>query len=162
MSTKIYDAYRYDGTVEKLQEWLYCFRKRYCAYALADLKKLLQPTLKFMEVLSLIQESTKSGLNIRTNIEASVIVYFYQGSIYIKFCGVPDRLLKRLGPEFKDFHFHTSSDRPKHISERDWRHRRCIWDGICKHGATFADNGWLFRLVPSGFEYKIAHAICKK
>lgn len=65
-------------------------------------------------------------------------VYPYDGQFYLRtFCQAGSILADVFDfvpemPELEDFHYQNSTDRPKKVSERQWKNRRRVWDSISK------------------------------
>lgn len=88
MSTKIYDAWAFDGTVPELLEWLFRFRKRYVAHVLGNMKKLFKPEADPAEVAKLIRDVTKQNWNVELNASACAVIYVLNKAVYVQFFGL--------------------------------------------------------------------------
>lgn len=54
-------------------------------------------------------------------------------------------------PGVKDFHYQNSTDRPKNVSEKEWRSRRAVWDKVFCKDTKFSDAGFTITIFESGF-----------
>jgi hypothetical protein len=188
MSTKIYDAYLYTGTIEQLMEDLHNFKvlwkdnrvkafkffkeaifdnaaeyefKRWKGYK--KHKKITPDKIYFTHLYDYFR-SEKNNI-IRSdivNVNASVVVYFFEGKIYTQFYINDNVFMKSLShnKRFKDFHYQDQTDRPKGISDKMWKERERIWDGIFKQ--TFlapVDVGLIYEIGTDTVLYDIAREL---
>lgn len=155
MSTKIYNAYRVNKgiSIDKVMDLLKQARKQYHEEVTKYLV-LSEERLKVMyEVDSLgglvkeIKESVNSGINDTLNFSASVMVYLFEGRIYLQFFGLDSPLKTDIvgtlfEPICTDYHYQNQTDAwyeytdeeytKKQLKEfeKDYEERKRVWDGI--------------------------------
>ena len=145
MSTKIYNAFKFNGNGEELIVILKEIKKEYiqltknmlmkCNFSSADwiLKKDRYPFLpsdltwkelkeiNFSEFIleNIIRKEEKIGEHHPFNISASAVVYFCENNIYIQLFGLPRDYQKQVlnkYSQFKDYHYQNNTDQ----SNYDW------------------------------------------
>jgi hypothetical protein len=133
MSTKIYDAYKYEGNLSSLLSTLQEIKITYLnskigMFSLLDkleievedgkkvmVKDLHQEILGEMFFGDFLRETMRKGLSDPMNIEASAVVYPHNNDLYVMFFGINHRVIKE-HKDFKDFHYQDQSD----MSNYDW------------------------------------------
>ena len=193
MSTKIYDAYRYTGTLDSLFQNLLEMKKQYfehCFRTLDDfseapvvsLKVLLENAriwkdfvdrcmkkpdemtkikeLNALDLANFLEFMVKSRRCSPLNLEASVVICPFKKKLYAVFFGREIPLIDE--SRWVDFHYQNSTDRPKEVSQRQWNHREEVWDAIAERGASFVDDGLVFRFVDEDNVFNLAFEYYQK
>jgi hypothetical protein len=153
MSTKIYDAYKYEGNLQSLLNQLKDIRKEYQEeranilsvmgkleievengkkVMLMDLHKEILGDLFFGDYLD---KRMKIGYNEPQNISASVVLYPYKEDIYLHFFGLPNHLIKKIDG-IKDFHYQNQSD----MSNYDWNEEK--WEEMSEERQKELEEDW--------------------
>ena len=115
MSIKIYDMYKYHGSVFELMQWLNKYRRAYERVATREVSFMIgscwtpEHTLNkankkeyvlwmngdakgfhfnYFNLVDLLRDAINAGLNDPMNINASVVVYPYKDEVYVKFFGL--------------------------------------------------------------------------
>jgi len=154
MSTRIYNAYKFDGTIDALMGLLQETRKLYVECMGRALYGLRREEVRYPRFLDKVQEEMRCGFRSPLNIAAACSVCFHEGAIYVVFHGVDFGLaeylnVKKLGMggalpllarevdaklvddrRFSDFHYQDQSDPPEDIPEDAFSERGRIWDAI--------------------------------
>lgn len=92
------------------------------------------------ELKGAFKEGAVSQVRGENDIDIFVSVYEHPSGFYLRIncdnvsclSGCLDFI--RTHPKVRDFHFQTSSDRPRKISARDWMNRRKVWNGMIDKG----------------------------
>jgi len=177
MSTKIYNAYKFNGSIEDLMVFLWDLKKKYWENVEYVFKGSMVWDYYFvnMDRLKAIDEFEK-GMRKGTRFNyydpsASVVVYFYKKHIYVQFFGVFEDLYKLdeskiLDHRFKDYHYQNSTEGPDDVSQRSWNTRKRTWDEIMSHGGSFRENGLTFDVFCENdafsFVWKLKEELLKK
>lgn len=133
MSTKIYDVYEWDGTVQEAFTFLMKMRTRVekqVIYTMSSYKFHNQmPQFKLIEE---IQKTIKEGLNGPLNLSCSAVVYLYKDRTFIHFFGLDRTWDKRLSKvkRLKDYHYQNCTDSPQNLTDSQWNTRRKVWKDI--------------------------------
>jgi len=159
MSTKIYNAYIWNGTVEELMSFLKDVRKAYIEEASEHLiqfssylkhqEEEYKKDGKYFSLSSYIRSCISAGLNEPDNIEASIAVYFHRDKIAIQCFGL--ELFYRDGhrplakmvsdhPQTEEYEFWNNVDQPEELSEEAWDDRKDFWDFLqvpCEDGLIY-------------------------
>lgn len=146
MSTKIYEAYRVP--VSRLNDALDFWREAYLDYAMSYLhtcvkQKMEQDEFKdkseYVAMCEVVREISKvndeagEGFNY---IECSVNVWVYKGKAYMipyksGGWGVSGLGNIELPDFFEDYCYFNNTDKPGHITEREWASRKRTWNKVC-------------------------------
>jgi hypothetical protein len=170
MSTKIYNAYKVHGmTMEQLFKYLVRLRKRYHKDCVKVVQHTFKPTdpaksVLFYEVQQALETIMKTGANVVGNFQASAMVFLLDGNIYVKFFGIHD-VDKYLNKKyFEDFHYQNSTDKPDHISDKEWRHRCRTWDKIFSvdRFSVFSNCGFVFPIFEERHCFEVAYTAFNK
>lgn len=150
MSTKIYEAYKVDKSIDalKLFNILKNIKKEVIAFYknlsseqwIIDLHKLQFSSTATEEQKKLFEKMF--GSRLQTDVTESCVVYFHKTGTYIQF--FMNRKLEHLynkNRKFKDFHYQDQADMPSNINEKEWNDRRKIWEDIYKDADTPAASG---------------------
>lgn len=166
MSTKIYNAFKFNGEIEELMKIFSDIKSEYSELTKNKLKKLnpdlvfekkkypfLEKDIKLKDlkndtfgefILSDIIEKEKiiSGHH-PFNIDASAVVYFFENNIYVQFFGLPRNyektLLNKL-KQFTDYHYQNSTDQ----SNYNWEEEK--WDEMSDERQKELEQEWKERL----------------
>jgi len=198
MSTKIYNAYRVKGSINQLMDLLKKLKEMHVSQSIAtykmfgrnflekDFKGILEKD-ETLESLSenfmgefiledIIRKICSRSMNEPLNIDASAVVYFEKGNIYVVFFGLSRNEMGLIrGSDFlEDYHYQNqvdqsnydweqekwnemSPERQKELTD-DWNERRDVWDRLVGDG-PFYENGLLFDFVPAGYPMTL---MCKE
>lgn len=151
MSTKIYDAYRYEGEWKHLFGDLTLVRDLYRA----DTKlKILQTFNRIYEEKGDFSSAIDEAVGLLTNgikgvdLTASVSVYTYYGRIYIQTFGLSIGHLNPIARKLSDYHYQNQTDRPRNITESHWKDRKNVWmNKIFKDYSTPKMAGFIFEIL---------------
>lgn len=174
MSTKIYDAYLYKGTLHQLVKFLDKLR--------ADLKDTAVTTFAgswspkdfdFGEFTEGLRKMLKSGERVVLVADAAVMNPACSAVVYptkidgedvllVQFFGFGgndlDKLLSKT--KFRDFHYQNSSD--TEVPTREWALRKLVWDKIFRTARTPAEAGLSFDLIGESAVYELAIRVSEK
>ena len=151
MSTKIYNAYKWNGSLTdlpKVKSRLDKIRERAKAHFMSELGKLLPPNFNARVIIEELRRILLLRYNNSLNFNSSAVVYIHKNNIYVQFFGLDsipnfDRWLRG----FSDFHYQNQTDRPPEISDEDWAARRKVWDDIFKHNSAPSKVGFVFPII---------------
>jgi len=143
MSTKIYNAYIFDGTINELINILKNIREEYeehakktllgLSYFHVNFTKKRYPFLESDMTMKELKESSFGEFTLEDiiikeksrnehhpfNIDASSVVYFFEDKLYVQLFGLPRDFQKDIinkYTQFRDYHFQNSTDQ----SNYDW------------------------------------------
>lgn len=138
MSTKIYNAYKFMGTMPELIKILkeirinyqeyelekltkfkdYTFKKEYFKFLQKDysMQELVNEQIGDLILADILEKEMQVCHNTPMNISSSAVVYFYENDIYVQFFGLNDRYIKEYMNKFVDFHYQDQTD----MSNYDW------------------------------------------
>jgi len=138
MSTKIYNAFKFNGTPEQLMVILKDIKKEYTEQCKNDLSKLKLDEIEFNKkrypflekdmylkesdfpdftLSNIIERETIIGERSPLNIDASAVVYFHDG-IFVQFFGLPDSIINK-HPMFEDYHYQNQSDMSNYDEDKE-------------------------------------------
>lgn len=167
MSTKIYNAYKFEGKIIELLPALKKVSKKYTENRLKFLSlvalrsympakdegRYVMQSIARKEAYKrkdLLKKRVKEANDANTRdsdvTDASAVVYFHKNNIYVQFFGdfiVDSSINKRL---FKDFHYQTSTDCPENVTNREWNRREKIWDEIFGSSGIPNIEGFIYLL----------------
>jgi hypothetical protein len=172
MSTKIYDAFRLKENIElwsflrKVKEQADKEVKNRLSIFLEKLMEGINPDCEPYKELDDLSDTYKRlnvahGLILKGykeasvdpvasifNFDVSLTVREHKGRYYLITyndfrSGIAGSLdfVEKLD-ELEDFHYQNSTDRPKGVTKKDWKHREQVWDEIYGNG-----EDWFFCLV---------------
>lgn len=173
MSTKIYDAYLYRGTIHSLMAHLAKLRaelrERFVTQAAGwwspedfnflnfsdGLRKMLRSGERFCQVDGVTQ----------LNPACSAVVYparvGRRSGLLVQFFGVEHLDLDKLLPRrFRDFHYQDQTDHP--FSRREWVRRKRTWDRVFRGARTPEQAGLTYDLVGEGAAFDLAFQVFEK
>lgn len=158
MSTKIYDAYLYKGTLHSLVRFLDKLRDNQQEKFVKEAAGLCDPEdfnpLAFADGLKAM---LRRGLNVdaigdvyMANPACSAVVYTARvrgdDRLIVQFFGFDRGLDELLPPRlFKDFHYQNQTDHDESASE--WALRKRVWDRIFRRHTTPAQAGLTFKMI---------------
>jgi hypothetical protein len=153
MSTKIYDAYKYEGNLSSLLNSLKEIRHLYQEDKIELLSSLDNLEIevekdKKIKLINLheeilgeiylsrfLEKRISIGYNEPTNIQASAVIYPHNNDIYVKFFGIKNKFIDDI-KEFKDFHYQNQVD----MSNYDWDKED--WDKMTKERQDELEEDW--------------------
>jgi hypothetical protein len=195
MSTKVYNAFLFNGSLDELMSILYEIKadyykrledklpnlhfdnwkleqKRY-SFLPSDLtwKELKELQCPEYILESIFEKEAKINDYHPLNIEASVVIYFFENKIYAHFFGLDRDFEKEIFSkytQFQDYHYQNNSDqsnydwddepwedmteeRQKEL-EDDWDERERVWDAILSDSAIPSDRGLCYDFNPKGYK----------
>jgi len=165
MSTKIYNAFKFNGSGEELISIFQEIKKEYiqltknmlmkCNFSSADwiLKKSRYPSLpsdltwkelkeiSYSEYLleDIIRKEEKIGEHHPFNISASSIVYFCENNIYVQLFGLPRDYQKQVlnkYSQFTDYHYQNSTDQSNYDYDME------PWESMTIERQEELENEW--------------------
>lgn len=149
MSTKIFNAYIWDGIAPELMEFLKELRKKYIEAATDHLvmfhrlfetrEKEYEEKGEYFSMSIYLQDRIKAGINDPDNIEASVAVYFRGDTIAVQFFGLelfwdkeknvrPLQEFIKANSKLSEYSYWNNVDEPEDVTEEEWDARRDFWD----------------------------------
>ena len=153
MSTKIYNAYKWNSTIENLLEFLKSLQPKVWAWK----KEILVGAIRNLEkdlLLDHIKNDSYQGLNSPFNVLSSSVVYINQGKFYVQFFDVDSKFLD--SKNLKDFHYQNQVDKPEDITDCQWEKRRKIWSEIFKTGRP-SDDGFTYDFISVDNLYRFSY-----
>jgi hypothetical protein len=156
MSTKIYNAYEWKGSIHALLNFLNGRREDYIQrirvkvsteYRVCKLREETQNPWDFnKDVEKLILSVIDSGGWDKLHVLADAVIYFYKGRIFLTFHGFDDPTFEKTlkHRNLKNFEYTNQTDCPQNIDEKDWNERGKIWDKIFKNHSQFKKAGLVF------------------
>lgn len=133
MSTKIYDAYEYKGTLPELMKYLKGLQAERKSLMEARADKLVAAVGR-KDAFEAVKSGESQFEMLWGLIQEDATVFLYKGRIFVMFFfgyETPiDPLARKGSAKWVDFHYQDQSDRPGGITERDWKSRRNIWYAI--------------------------------
>lgn len=155
MSTKIYDAYEYDGNVEEAFKFLQKMKVRVhkqVTHTFSTYRFHTQmPQYKMIEEM---QKAIQSHLNDPLNVSCSAVIYMYKDRVFIQFFGLDRTWDRRLAKvrKLKDYHYQNSTDSPDNLTDSQWDQRRKVWEGIFnKSNYTPSQAGLTFDFISESY-----------
>lgn len=171
MSTRIYNAYKFNGNAVELVEHLRAFRPKWIDFQVERLRKLqITKGKDSLESLreKIVEESTSLyPMNSDYfDVRGSVVVYFHKRNIYVQtFTGNFPSLIDE---RFVDFHFQDQADPWYDLAEslsvdekkkaaRNWRTRKKVWNEIFSDTSwTASEAGMVYEMCQAGDFFNIA------
>jgi len=154
MSTKIYNAYKFDDevTIEDVIKLLREARKRYLESVTQIMYDSYDRFCNYyglndvFEMSNKLQELYNSSEIDLFNFSSSCVIYFNKGNIYIQFFGLDRSFSSSIiedcfGKITKDYHYQNQSDpwyeydddlteEEKEVHEKEYKERELVWDEI--------------------------------
>ena len=177
MSTKIYNAYWFDGTLEELVKHLQDYRPKWREFQVNRLTQMAEnDNLGLMNLTSRIRDESTKTFPTWTDyydVRGSVVVYPHDGYIYVQV------FLDHKGPEFvderfHDWHYQNQSDPWYNFDdsinatdiphwEQEWEQRRKVWDEIFSTDNSTPAEAGLSYDVASIYDFaQIAEEVWKR
>lgn len=154
MSTKIFNAYKFDGSVTDLISMFQDFRKKWISYQVDKIVYLLEnqetqesKNEKLHRLFVDMDEQSSKQINSYSDvldIKGSATVYFVEDVILVQFFIDTERFKTNRpvftnDPRFSDFHYQNQTDpyfafqedltdEEKQKAEKDWSERKRLWD----------------------------------
>lgn len=155
MSTKIYDAYEWKGSVTEAFTFLNDMRSRVEKQAVRTLLTYqYHNQMPQFRLIEKIQETIKSGHSGPLNITSSAVIYLYKDRTFIQFFGLDrtwDRRLSKV-KKLRDFHWQNQTDQPSNVTDSQWDERSKVWEGIMnKNRWCPSDAGLSFNFVSDSY-----------
>lgn len=151
MSTKMYNLYRVEGkSIQALFAWLVETRKQYYQHVREKMSRCVERE-GLERITDQMERYTRSGYNGMFNIEASAVVYLYEGGLYVQLFGLHgpfgDTIEKT--PFLVDFHYQDQTDKPSDIPDDEWNERERIVEAILDidSGARASRCGLVFQFA---------------
>jgi len=153
MSTKIYDAYKYEGNLHSLLNQLKEIRKEYQEEKIellsifgkleievengkkVMLKDLDNEILGHMFFGDYLEKRMKIGYNEPQNISASVVMYPYKDDIYLQFFGLHSKYINKID-NLRDYHYQNQTDQ----SNYDWDKEK--WKDMSEERQKELEEEW--------------------
>lgn len=153
MSTKIYDAYKYNGNLHSLLNQLKETRKEYQEEMINVLsffdkleievengKKVMVKDLQDEMLGELffgdyLEKRMKIGYREPQNISASVVLYPYKDDIYLHFFGLKRKYVDKIDG-LTDFHYQNQSD----MSNYNWEEEK--WENMSEKRQNELEKDW--------------------
>lgn len=137
MSTKVYNVYKVKGDINSIMTHLHELRESIYKETEDLIDGFLENKLKditWVNVMDIMIEDMKSGLNIITNPSASVVMYYVDGQYYLHYFSVREELLEPYinSGLISDYHYQNQVDPPpvEEVSEEEWEERKNFWDDM--------------------------------
>lgn len=173
MSTKIYNAYIYDGNMESLLPHLLDLKLRVWKAAEEHLKIWLETDgLKDLRNhnirLKMLEASSRKTYD-PYNMDSSMVVIphpdtsknlslaVFFGVSYTNPQGknsTEEDIFGDLASKFKDYHYQNQSDKPEEITDEEWDERKEVWDEVLKESDFFADVGYAYSFIEPDNYYR--------
>ena len=136
MSTKIYNAYKYNGTITELHKEL--FRMRLDCRQLIENKliEIQHGRMDFWDLSAMMGKGFGGeSFAKRIGIDDCAIIYPHEDNLYVQFFNPSDlgdyrSEVMELNGNFKDYHYQNQTDKPDEVSDEDWEERGRVWDEI--------------------------------
>lgn len=175
MSTKIYDAYLWNGTIEELMDFLRKFKNALIIEAsnyLFSISNEIEDKLQKRNAKRMLQNDREvyiedilfeASQDVHYNpldTSGCVVVYFNQGRIAVQFFGINKPSLKpyqKLGkiienfPKLKNYEYWNNVDIPDNISREEWEERAKFWEFL----DIPAENGLVYDMQSMNFISKV-------
>lgn len=183
MSTKIFNAYKFNGSMDDLMVHLRNYRKKWVDFQVNRLLGIYKHRDKGVDHWSLLTSSIREhsskpfpSWSDLFDIRGSVAVYFHDGRIYVQTflknivfenVTIPEFIDDR----FIDFHYQNQcdpwydcsdlSEEEKVVAAADWENRKKVWDDIFSDGLNSPVEAGLTYEFTSYFDYVlIANQMC--
>lgn len=168
MSTKIFNAFKFYGTVEELWPYLEDFRKVTWEATLNHLEACVDytnPKTGIFDWAKVIDEAMKTPRRNAFNVSCSLVVYTNAqvAGILVQGFGfdtiaeptIDDWLTANLAPlfpagEFVDWHYQNQTDKPEAVSEAEWVQRDVDWLHVMKTSSQPSRAGLTVELIKEG------------
>lgn len=150
MSTKIYDAYKYSGSVDLLLKQLAKMKESYNDIVVERLLASEECPDEYLDIKNKINQEIAAGTWNVFNISASVVLYPQMDMKVVQFFGLDrplhSKLIKPIQRYLKDWHYQDQSDEPEDVSKQEWKQREKYWDRVFKQHDIPSYAGFSFQL----------------
>lgn len=156
MSTKVYDAYLFNGKTTDLMPFLKKVTKDYKEFCLNTLKyygeiehitvkrrkigidkRIYLKDAKTFDILKFIEERVKEGYRDALNLDSCAMVYFHKDKIYIQFFGNHKFMEEiRKYDLLQDYHYQNSTDKSNYDSNVE------TWEEMSKERKAQLTRDW--------------------
>jgi hypothetical protein len=190
MSTKIYNAYKFNGSYQELTDHIFAFRETWKQYQVDRISEFFKsmtskgsesPLLikredgtykvSFSKLMDLIEKDSESHEYKIFDVKCEFVIISHNRKLYVILMNIGDNQQKVfLNSRFEDFHYQNQSDPwyaydPKDDTPKNRRHyklRKKVWDDVFKDSSSYAEVGSSIEF--SGFRlfYSITEAIVNK
>lgn len=154
MSTKIYNAYKYQGKdINTLLGQLKRMKTKVQKEALNIIGRNTNSDLTVHNLVDLLRKELLSRERTPLNMVSSAVVYPYKNNLYIQFFGLDDRVVfgdkvnfinRKL---FKDFHYQNQTDDYVNVSKMQWETRRKTWEAILAPSWKPSSSGFTYEFI---------------
>ena len=146
MSTKIYYAYKYNGSLEELLSELKEIRRFYYKELLSYINNYELEKLKGREKINKVGEVVDM---IVKEYGGNIVIYSLNSQLYCQFFCPMEIIqkVKGLSSKFEDYHYQNQTDRLSKIKVKDWKERERIWDKIFDDTSIPALDGLTFEIL---------------
>ena len=168
MSTRIYDAYEYHGTIHELMKDLFKLRKQWEDKSIKYLDEIYGASLRNKTISASkfredCEDCKRTNERNPLNIDVSAMIYFYKERIFVKFFGQGPIFLNIPKSRFTDFSYWDNTDGPEDMSYAEFSKRGKIWDKIVP--GTFSYTGLSFDFNGQNYydsiQYKFFQSVWK-
>ena len=153
MSTKIYDAYKYEGSLYTLLNELKGIRNIYQEEKINELSKfetleidtedgkkvflkdLGNEILGEMHLGDYLEQRMKIGYREPMNIQASVVIYPHKENLYVHFFGISNKIIESV-KGLTDYHYQNQCD----MSNYDWDKEK--WEDMTEERQKKLEDDW--------------------
>lgn len=150
MSTKIYEAYEWHGTMPELMELFKELREKYVKAATDSLCTFYTITTadsdEKVSIYKEVTDSIRKGYRDVQNIEASFAVYFLDERVLFQPFGLSDLKVKIEHEKLKDYCYWNNVDEPEGMSEEEWDERAETWDRVFDGSGIPTNIGLIYEL----------------
>lgn len=183
MSTKIFNAFKFNGKPFELMELCKNYRLKWHDFQIGRIYDHISqsPTENDLKSYSILQEriEKESTENYPSwadsyDVRGSVVVYFHKNNTYVqsflpKYLGMPEFFNDR----FEDFHYQNQTDpwydyeenmslADKKKAARNWKLRKKVWNEILGEFSTPAETGLVYEMCAFSDSCKIAMKVAEK
>lgn len=174
MSTKIYNAYRYTGSLHQLTQFLFELRAELKNNFVARAAESWAPKdFSYGEFVEGLEKMFRRGAVVDIvadvamgNPACSATVYPVRlrgrDALLVQFFGFFGGELGKILPAswFKDFHYQNQTDTD--VPAREWVRRKQVWGKVFKTAHTPAEAGFNFDLIGESAVYEFAERVVEK
>ena len=174
MSTKIYNAYRYTGTLHQLTQFLFELRRKVKDNFVARAAESWAPKdFSYGEFVEGLEKMFRRGARVDVvagvvmgNPACSATIYPVRigrrDALLVQFFGFFGSELDKILPAswFKDFHYQNSTD--TEVPAREWSRRKRVWDKVFKVVHAPVEAVLSFDLIGESAAYEFAERVVEK
>lgn len=178
MSTKIYNAYKFNGKPNELMEHLRSFRQKWQDFQVHRLCGQLTEVESYVALHDKIEKdstTTYPSWNDSHDVRGSVVVFFHKRNIYVQtFLQCEGEPPKFIDERFDDFHYQNQSDpwydydetlsvADKKKAARNWVVRQKVWDEIYSDNFhTASQAGLAYEMCGTSDFHEIARRVLER